>query len=622
MYKVEEGSRSGRSSIDSSPNSSEVDMSRFAEQQAKRKRGSICGRLAAIHVVIIVAFLALLFGAYRASHSLTSQPKTGKSGISPQVLSNGTHDFAPTTILISLDGFRADFLHRGLTPTLSSFVKQGVSPKYMLPSFPSLTFPNHFTLVTGMYPEAHGIVGNNFWDPNLQAEFDRSMNPQFWNAEPLWETAELQDVRTAIHMWPGSEAHIGTMEPTYVDKFNMDEPLGRKVNRILGWLDLPGPNDTNASPASPRPQFIAAYVPNVDTDGHAFGPNSTYIRSTIAEVDGMLGTLFQGIEKRNLTDIVNVVVVSDHGMATTANERLMQLEDLVDTSLIEHTDGWPLYGLRPFDQSKEQLNKIYQGLLSKSRLPEYEGKFDVYLRDQNMPERYHFSKNDRIAPLWIVPKVGHAIVTKEEFDIQVAPARGDVYSPRGLHGYDHEHPLMRAIFVARGPAFPHPKGSMVDPFQNIEIYNIVCDSLGLEPKPNNGSSRLPFKTSGVHGDTEVEIPDDPPPIDTSKPVVGTEVEGSDQLPDGSQILPPSLPGVQNLPPAPERLEAPETVDDEELAEENDKDAASDEKSSKMQSWLDWINTKLDHVKVWATGLFGGSKDKPQSAEETRHGDDW
>ncbi|CAK3959462.1 Ectonucleotide pyrophosphatase phosphodiesterase family member 6 [Lecanosticta acicola] len=623
MYKVEEGSRSGRSSVESSPNSSEVDMGRVQAKRQKRKASIFCGRLAAIHVVIIVAFLALLFGAYSASRSL--KPATAaKSAISPQVLSNGTHRFAPTTILISLDGFRADFLHRGLTPTLSSFVKQGVSPRYMLPSFPSLTFPNHFTLVTGLHPQDHGVVANTFWDPTMQKEFDRSMDPAFWSAEPLWETAELQGIRTAIHMWPGSEAHIGTKEPAYVDKFNMDEPLDRKVDRILGWLDLPGPNETDASTESPRPQLIAAYVPNVDTDGHAFGPNSTYIRSTISEADGMLGSLFRGLEDRNLTNVVNVVVVSDHGMATTSNDRLIQYEDLIDTSLIEHIDGWPLYGLRPVDQVEKQLQNIYQQLLKKAELPQHSGKFDVYLRDQNMPERYHFSHSDRIAPLWIVPKAGWAIVAKEEFDIAAATARGDIYSPRGLHGYDHEHPLMRAIFVARGPAFPHPPGSIVEPFQNTEVYNIVCDSLGLDPKPNNGTIRLPFNTSALHDpDAEVEIPDDPPPIDTSVPVIGPGSDSSKQLPEGSQILPPSLPGVEKLPPAPEQPETPASPETEpEKPAAGEDDVPDQKQNSSMKSWAEWINAKLQNVKVWATGLFGGSKDDTTpSAEGTGRGDD-
>ena len=333
----------------------------------------------------------------------------------------------------------------------------------MLPSFPSVTFPNHYTLVTGLYPESHGIVGNSFWDPDFGQEFyytdpARSMQPFWWSGgEPVWVTAEKTGVKTAIHMWPGSEAGM-EFSATYLDKFNGSEILSRKTERILGLLDLPGEQE-HAGPAL-RPQLIAAYVPVVDSDGHTYGPNSTEIWSTISDVDVMLHHLFIGLEERDLTDLVNVIVVSDHGMATTSTGRCVQLDDLIDLDLVEHIDGWPLYGLRPKDPI--DLRGLYDRLLVESQAT---GNFEVYLRDENMPERYHFSKNDRIAPLWVVPKTGWAIVHKEDFDVKQAKANGKVYHPRGLHGYDHEHPLMRAIFVARGPAFPHKPNSRLEVFR-------------------------------------------------------------------------------------------------------------------------------------------------------------
>ena len=380
-------------------------------------------------------------------------------------LSNGTSTFAPTTILISLDGFRADFLERGITPTLNQFVAEGVSPRYMLPSFPSLTFPNHYTLVTGLYPESHGIVGNTFWAPDLNEEFHTnsgSLEKKWWTgAEPIWSSAEKQHVRTAIHMWPGSEAGM-ELPATFVDKFNMSEVLPLKTERILELLDLPDDEEDSAS--SQRPQLIAAYVPVVDSDGHTYGPNSTEIWRTISDVDVMLHNLFRGLDERNLTGLVNVVVVSDHGMATTSTDRCVQLDDLIDLDLVEHIDGWPLYGLRPKDPI--DIRGLYDRLLVEAK---NSGKFDVYLRDENMPAKYHFSDNARIAPLWVVPKTGYAIVHKEDFDIEAAKANGETYHPKGLHGYDHEHPLMRAIFVARGPAFPHKPNSRLESFRKPTI---------------------------------------------------------------------------------------------------------------------------------------------------------
>ncbi|PTB67920.1 Phosphodiest-domain-containing protein [Trichoderma citrinoviride] len=510
MYEMEEGGMKEGSSTGESSESDEYDRRALnALAHAKSQRGRSWRRWLFIHSLIFIGFAILVLAAWKLSKARRSS--SSSSGSKVHLTSNGTALFAPTTIIISLDGFRADFLQRGLTPRLNAFVREGVSPKWMHPSFPSVTFPNHYTLATGLYPEAHGIVGNTFWDPELEAEFHytdpaRSLDPKWWGGEPFWVTAEKQGVPSAIHMWPGSEAHILHLEPEYVDKFNGNEALDNKVSRILGWLDLPGRESGSAAGTKGmRPQLIAAYVPNVDSDGHKYGPNSTEIRSTIQEVDAMMDKIFKGLDARNLTHIVNVIVVSDHGMATTDTTRLLQLEDLVDTSKIEHIDGWPLYGLRP--KTPDDLQGMYEGLVEKAKS---NPNFDVYLRDVNMPERYHFTNNDRIAPLWIVPKTGWAIVTKDQFDAEDGKANGLVYHPRGLHGYDHEHPLMRAIFIARGPAFPHPANSQVDVFQNIEVYNLLCDSLGVRPKPNNGTLRLPLKTVGTHDDEEEpKIPEDP-----------------------------------------------------------------------------------------------------------------
>jgi len=444
-----------------------------------------------IHLVIFLLFIAITYGAYRATKR--TRPSTLDLAA---MRSNGTSQFPPTTILISLDGFRPDYLHRGLTPHLNAFVSRGVSPEYMLPSFPSVTFPNHFTLVTGLHPESHGVVGNSFWDPELQETFyytDRahSMQPKWWTAEPIWETAERQGVRTAIHMWPGSEAHLGgpSLEPAFVDRFNKSELLWRKVQRILTWLDLPGPQDADYSGDSPRPQLIAAYVPDVDADGHHYGPNSTMMDVSIRGVDEMLGQLVDGLEARNLTDIVNVVIVSDHGMAGTSRNRLIQLEDLVDTATMAHVDGWPHYGLRPRDDA--DIPALYAHL--KEQAAQRPG-FDVYLRDGDMPARYHFASNPRIAPLWIMPHTGWAVVTRQEYD--TASASGDErapYQPAGIHGYDNQDVAMRAIFMAYGPAFPTSQGHRVAAFQNVEVYNLVCDSVGVHPLPNNGTLRLPLR---------------------------------------------------------------------------------------------------------------------------------
>ncbi|TLD07531.1 hypothetical protein PgNI_10753 [Pyricularia grisea] len=539
MYEMEEGGmKEGSETGDSSEreDSEEVDRVRmkFLEDTKRRRWG--CCQWTLINMIIAAVFTLLALGAWKLSMKDKSQKQQ-------QYVSNGTALFAPTTIIISLDGFRADFLNRGLTPRLNAFVKEGVSPLYMLPSFPSVTFPNHYTLVTGLYPESHGVVGNTFYDPELKTDFyytdpGRSLDPKWWGGEPFWATAEKAGIRTAIHMWPGSEAHILGIEPSFLDKYNGKEKLSSKVSRILEFLDKPGMEDEKADPKDMRPQLIAAYVPNVDADGHTYGPNSTEIRKTIKEVDSMMDDIFKGLEQRNLTGLVNVVVVSDHGMATTDRTRLLQLDDLVDLSKVEHIDGWPLVGLRP--RKPEDLQSLYDELVRNTK---DNPNVDIYLKDVNMPERYHFSNNDRIAPLWIVPKTGWNVVQKEEFDLQEAKTKDLTYHPRGLHGYDNEHPLMRAIFIARGPAFPHAPNSKLEPFQNIEVYNILCDSVGLDPVPNNGTLRLPLKPIGLHS-PEAPIPDaaDPVTSSTAAQTAPTQSVGVDPIPEPT---PTESPGSNN-----------------------------------------------------------------------------
>ncbi|EAW19042.1 alkaline phosphatase family protein [Aspergillus fischeri NRRL 181] len=586
MYEMEEGYRESESSL-LSGSSSELDQ-RLEKQYADiRPRRISRTKLVLVFAAVLVLFLIFLLGAYKASSGFRA------SHSSQHLLSNGSALFGPTTILVSLDGFRADFLDRGLTPTLNALIAEGVSPQYMLPSFPSVTFPNHFTLVTGLYPESHGIVSNTFWDPALKENFHYtnqsiSMQPKWWNAEPLWMTAEKHGLKTGIHMWPGSEAHIGGVDPAYLDKYNGSEELPRKVDRILELLDLPGGEEESLI-VPERPQFIAAYVPNVDADGHKFGPNSTEIRSTISQVDSMLAELMSGLRSRNLTDIVNLVIVSDHGMATTATERLIQLDDFIELGLVDRIDGWPLRGIRP--RKPEDL-EILQKQLENLTL-QYPHAVEVYTRE-TMPERYHFSHNDRIAPLWVIPKTGWAIVERPDFDAQEAIRTGRVYHPKGVHGYDHEHPLMRAIFIARGPAFPHPPNSRLEVFQNINVYNLVCDSLGIDPLPNNGTMRLPLQPVGLHSDEDAPIvdkPADPPISSASVSVVPSQT-----------MTPASTPSEVSS----TALIQPTSPSENEPSSEPQNEPESDDEQG--PTWWGTLWSKVEELKEWATDIIETVKD--------------
>lgn len=602
LHKMEEGG--SRSPTPSSDSMSDYEYQEKRPSYAPPSRGKRIFRLTVINVLIGGLFVLIAYGALKATESTARPPKAWKT---EDLLSNGSSLFAPTTILISLDGFRADYLQRGLSPELASFIKTGVSPRFMMPSFPSVTFPNHYTLVTGMYPESHGIVGNSFYAPEFDDEFQYtdkaiSMQRKWWaQAEPIWETAEEQGVPAAIHMWPGSEAHIGRLEPTDVDQFNGSETLSRKTQRVLEFLDRPGPLDPLADAAFPRPQLIAAYVPNVDAVGHKFGPNSTDVDEAISAVDAMLASLFRGLEARNLTSVVNIIVVSDHGMASTDASRVLQLEDLLDTSLVAHFDGWPHYGIRAHNAT--DLPTLYQQLVKASE--NHDHAFDFYHR-ADIPARYHFQGNPRIAPLWLFPRTGYAIATKADFDVAAyraaltAGTPAPVYHPKGIHGYDNAHPLMRAIFVARGPAFPHQPGSEIPVFTNVEVYNILCDSLRVQPRPNNGTLRLPLQPTGTHFEHDG--------FDHRTGAHADEDSANDEGLFGIQTAPAAAPastaavaGLEGALPE-ETAAAEEPTADEEQEEEEEAEAAAED------LWA-WIQAQTQGLVEWLKQVGGDAKAK-------------
>ncbi|GEQ72495.1 hypothetical protein JCM33374_g6182 [Metschnikowia sp. JCM 33374] len=414
----------------------------------------------------------------------------GNSPSQKILLSNSTHNFHPTTVLISLDGFHPHYISAGVTPTLHRMLVEGYGAPYMVPSFPSSTFPNHWTLVTGLYPADHGIVGNTFYDPLLQKQFINTnpaygLDPQFWQGgEPIWTTAAKQGVKSAIHMWPGSEVPgVGDNGPIAIDKYNGSEPLAAKADRVFGWLDTESLAD--------RPELILTYVPTIDQFGHMYGISGDQLVGALTYVDEFVQLVHEKVAERNLQDIVNVIVVSDHGMAPTSNERLLFLEDVVDTANIEHIDGWPLFGLRP--RSNSSVDDIYDEIRENldTSDPEIRDNFNLY-RVEDFPREWQFGGNlndhkfnYRLAPLWIVPNVGYSVTTWAKFEQD-----NHEYYPKGVHGYNNTHLLMRAIFLGEGPYFKQKlaETKKVLPFANTNVYNIVCDTLQIRPSPNNGSS--------------------------------------------------------------------------------------------------------------------------------------
>ena len=383
-------------------------------------------------------------------------------------------DLQPTVILVSLDGFRYDYLEKYYAPNLKSLARDGVQAKWMIPSFPSKTFPNHYTIATGLYPQDHGIVENNVWDKGFNATFTMStreevQNGRWWLGEPIWITAEKQGQKTAPFFWPGSEAEIAGTRPTYWKPYDGDLPNDARVDTILSWLDLP---------AGERPTFLTLYFSDVDSAGHDFSPDSPETRHAVLKVDNDLGRLIDGLKARGIFTQVNVIVVSDHGMATQDPNNVIILDELFDTKLAEKI-FWTNEIVSIFPkQGKEDA--IYKTL--KAKLP---AQAKVY-RKAEMPARFHYSNSPRIAPLLVLPDEGWTLVTRKR--LEEKKAKGEMNGLRGGHGYDNELPSMRAIFIAHGSAFK--KGVVIEPFENIQVYNVMTRILGLTRAPNDGDDTV------------------------------------------------------------------------------------------------------------------------------------
>jgi predicted AlkP superfamily pyrophosphatase or phosphodiesterase len=380
-------------------------------------------------------------------------------------------DLQPTVILISLDGFRYDYLQKYGPANLNSLARTGVRARWMIPSFPTKTFPNHYTIATGLYPQDHGIVENNIYDAGFNAVFtlsDRNEveNTRWWLGEPIWVTAEKQGQKSGSIFYPGTEGEIAGTRPSFWKPYDKEMSNDVRVKTILSRLDLP---------RDQRPTFLALYFSDPDDAGHAFGPISKETKRAVLKVDDEIGRLVQGLKAREIFSQINLIIVSDHGMARVNWRNAILLDKLFDTNLAERI-FWTREIVSIFPKEGKE-DEIYQSL--KRKLPP---QARVY-RKAEMPARFHYSQSPRIAPLLVLPAEGWILTNRQAFaEMQ---AKGETKRSRGGHGYDNRLPSMRAIFIAHGPAFK--KGKVVRPFENIQVYNIMIRILGLKPAPNDGN---------------------------------------------------------------------------------------------------------------------------------------
>ncbi|MEH6791212.1 alkaline phosphatase family protein [Parasphingorhabdus sp.] len=373
-------------------------------------------------------------------------------------VSERTEGRDPVTILISIDGFRPDYLERGITPNLNALAASGIYGP-MRPSFPSKTFPNHWTLVTGKTPDHHGIVGNTMEDAARPGEIFKmaTQDPFWWNeAEPIWITAEKQGIRSATMFWPGSEVEFDGVRPADWWPFNQKLSNDRRINAIVDWM---------RRPEDIRPRLVTLYFDTVDTAGHYYGPApGDKLHAAIADVDREIGRLKQQLD--HLGQPVNFVIASDHGMTETAPERIIHLDQIMASDQYHLVEDGNYVGLEPLANNGDAVRAAF--------LRPHE-HMECWARE-NIPAHFGYGTNPRVPAILCLPETGWvAYQDVPEWMTGIG----------GGHGYDHRDPDMMAFFLSSGPAIT--AGGQLPAFDNVKIYSLVARLAGVKPEASDGS---------------------------------------------------------------------------------------------------------------------------------------
>lgn len=403
---------------------------------------------------------------------------TTSSDRAPAAPAPSTHTTAATAgtppatklLLISIDGLRADALDRGITPNLQRLIDNGVRARWMTPSYPSLTFPNHYTLVTGLRPDHHGIIHNSM-DVAELGRFrlsDRAAvtNSAWWGGEPIWVSAEKAGVRTATLSWPGSEAPVKGVQPSQWGVYDAAVPLQARAETVLGWL---------ARKDADAPRLATLYMENVDKAGHSYGPESAQYTQSIQEADAVIGQVLDGLQARGLDRLTDVIVVSDHGMASVAEGHVIAVEDMVDERLARNISVGQSVGFAPLPGKDAEAERALLG-----RHARY-----ACWRKAKLPERWHYGRNPRVPPIVCQMDEGWDALT-------AATIARRAHQERGSHGYDNALPSMRAVFVARGPSFR--QGLVIEGFDNVDVYPLLAHLLRVPAAPNDGNPQRLLQT--------------------------------------------------------------------------------------------------------------------------------
>ncbi len=374
----------------------------------------------------------------------------------------------PYVVMISIDGFRHDYLDLYNPPFLSTVHNRGFRVKSLEPIFPSKTFPNHYSLITGLYSDSHKLVANRFYDPERKEDYllgkPTTRDGSWYDGEPLWTSIKKQGLLTASYFWVGSDANIHNSHPSYFYNYDHGTANEKRTQQIVEWLKMP---------KETRPHFLTLYFSIVDSAGHRYGPRSSEVKESVLEVDKLISNLVNEVDKLKLP--VNFVIVSDHGMKTIDPKRNIFVGDYIETDLITFHEQGPLtLGYFAPQTTKKQKSELYQKLknIPGARL----------FKRENRPKRWHYSKLPRQGDFLLLVDNG-AYIFPEKRPSDFKSKTG------GTHGYDpKESPEMDGIFMSFGPNVL--SSGIIPRTKNINVYPYVMDLLGLEVKAKiDGSSQ-------------------------------------------------------------------------------------------------------------------------------------
>ncbi len=381
----------------------------------------------------------------------------------------------PTVILISLDGFRFDYVERFQPENLQKFILDGIAANSLIPSFPTKTFPNHYTIATGLRPEHHGIVDNSFYDPKKDQEYrinkrELVTDGSWYGGTPLWVLAENNGMKAASYFFVGSEADVQGVRPSYYYDYDGRVNNLTRVSKVFEWLQMPD---------SIRPQMITMYFSDMDDVGHTYGSaNNAQLSKRLVQLDRELGALFEGV--KSLDQDVNIIIVSDHGMADVPLENYIPLDGITNGISGKVVNSGALAHIY-LDDPKDKTKVIENIKKKETGFTVFDPADGDYYQDVN-------AHRDRIGDVIVLADLGYYFMENEEYrEVIARRMQIDETSVRGTHGYSQEYPEMHGIFYANGPQLK--SGLKIKSFDNIHIYPLICEILGL-PIPEKIDGKL------------------------------------------------------------------------------------------------------------------------------------